>query len=222
MFFILLLCTCYIMQFTNDMYAKQLKTVALIAGGQGSTTSRTIGDYYESGLTLAFCHALSDAIKEKDSTITITILKASAFSKAATFALAEDINKKNPRLAIHIGLYAQPEEVPCMHFFYYGHAHDPVIKNNINSTPMWINLREAHIVHSKKSYAAVNHAAKALQPYAKQGVYIVLPAKKISFAPLKGFLPPAFACEIGIEKPNDWKKLVNDMADAFVAAFTDI
>ncbi|RTL07220.1 hypothetical protein EKK58_03525 [Candidatus Dependentiae bacterium] len=222
MFLILLLSACYFIHFTNDMYAKQIKKVVLIAGGQGSTTSRTIGDYYESGLTLAFCNALSEAIKEKNNTIIVTIVKAATFNKSRAFCLAEDINKKNPHLAIHVGLYAQPEEVPCIHFFYYGHGYDPVIKNNTTTLPKFISLREAHIINSKKTYAAVTHAAKAIEPYVREGLYMMLPPKKVPFFPLKGILPSSFACEIGIEKPNDWKKLVHDIADTFIAACMDV
>lgn len=219
MFFILLFFIYYLMHFTNDTYAKQIKNLVLIAGGQGTITGRTIGDYYESGLTIAFCNGLADIIKRENNNISISIIKASGFYNSIAFGLAEDINKKNADLIIHIGLYAQPEEVPYIHFFYYGHENDPYIKKSTVLQPRWIKIQEAHLVHNEKSFKAVNNASKIIAPYAKQGAYKCSPPKKIPFAPLKGIITPAFACEIGIEKPYDWKGTLNDIAQACIATF---
>lgn len=215
MFFRIILFIFCCFSISNSTQSKLYKTVVLIPCGQ---KSRTIGDYYASSLNIAFCTALAESLQKKDSFLLVSIIKEPPFVQLNTFALAEEINKKNPNFVMYIGLYAQPEEVPCVHFFCYDNENAFIQRQTQSSLPTLTKVEHAHMHNSKKSFEAALRAEKQIHEYAVKGLYNSFSVTKIPFLPLKGIVAPAFAWEIGIEKPYDWKRLVEDITNACIAA----
>lgn len=199
------------------------KTIILIAGGQSHLTDRQIGDYYESGLTVSFCTTLSDALKKNDSTISVIVIKESTFFKMPPFALAEEVNKKNPSLVIHIGFYEQISETPTFHFFYYGYENTCIPKNSPTRQLTWTNINDAHKINCLKSEDAAQVTHKNISTYVQQGLYECKDVKRIPFRRLKGILSPNFACEIGIcANQNSLKKIIDNLTEALIASLKKI
>jgi hypothetical protein len=213
--FFLLIFICII---DNTTYTISHKTLILVPAEQGVSCCRTIGDYYVNGLNIAFCEALAKLIEQKKNNCSVCIIKAPVSTQSHSFALAEEINKKNPNLVIHIGLCPQSGEVPSVYFFCYDHSNPMIKQSNQSSLPALVKVEHAHLCNSKKSFESAVIAEKIIDHFTEKGLYKSFPVKKIPFVPLKGIVSSAFACEIGIEKPYDWKKLVVDIADACIAA----
>ncbi|HTM06083.1 MAG TPA: hypothetical protein VL201_02490 [Patescibacteria group bacterium] len=183
-----------------------------------SVSTRTIGDYYENGLTIAFATSVAEVLQQRQSCLVSIVKSTNTKTKGFdTFALAEEINKKNPDLVIFIGLYAQSVEIPSVHFFCYDLG-NPLIQYASPAVPMLVKIENAHMQNSKKSFACAARAEKIINTYSVKGLYKSFSVKGIPFLPLKGLVPPAFACEMGIEKPYDWKSSIHDMVNACIAA----
>jgi hypothetical protein len=180
-----------------------------------SVSTRTVGDYYENGLTTAFANSLAEVLRQGQ--CLVSIVKSPNTKGSDSFALAEEINKKNPDLVIYIGLYAQSVEIPSVHFFCYDLG-NPLIQYASPAVPTLVKIENAHMQNSKKSFACAARAEKMINTYSAKGLYKSFSVKGIPFLPLKGIVSPAFACEMGIEKPYDWKSSIHDMVNACIAA----
>lgn len=197
-----------------------IQTVVLIPGGKQDVEDRSVGDYYQYGLTQQICQQITQHIsthhKQLKMPLKVITLRTKPI-KSGNFFHAEQINKMNPTVAIHVGVYAQPLENLEIDIYCYNTLpnNTECLMHNKKNTLEFINVSHAHCnnkaVSTKMSGRFLNFFKTEEKNTFYKSSYFTIP-----FVPLKGIVCPAFGFEIGISDADKWKTAIPDICQAIV------
>jgi hypothetical protein len=210
LFFIL--CFCFLfLESTNTI------EITLIPGGDANQKNRTIGDYFEHGITITICEMIQKEIhlisKKSENKIICIILKdiqkISTPEKRASF-----INQHAKGVIIHIGCYFQYAQIPKIDIFTSGDTFNkPIIKGFNNDEDIQLtHFDHAFTINQIKSNSIADTFKNSLS-IMYRSFYTIELYKSIPFIPLKGVILPSIALELGIQNiKNQWEKMTIDLA----------
>lgn len=195
--------------FTNLISAKPF-TIMIDPAGDAKYAGRSIGDYFERGLTLSFANALKEDLEKQYPHLRIILTRLPGETleplQNANFA-----NRLSIDLYINIHFFAlSTEAAPTIYTYYV--MHNPVtdIWQQNNESLSFIPLTDAHRIALKITQQWAQQALHILQKKVGQQCAVQGPFG-IPFKPLTGIAAPSYAFEIGLKRSNDWKQYVEPL-----------
>lgn len=183
--------------------------VFLESSGDRKNTGRTIGDTYESTLTLIIAQALKTKVLELDPSIKI-IINRSPGEEIIPLQNANFSNKINTDLYISINAFAQTTPKPSIYIYQFSYADNTISKyDDLTFYP----IDKIYLMNELQttSWNTIIHQAlltnKLVEVY---GIY------KIPCKPLLGIKASACALEFGLNNQTDWQLSIDSIATAIL------
>ena len=180
--------------------------IMIEASGDTACPGRTIGNSFESSVTLAIAQELKHHLEQLQS-IKI-IINRTANQKIEPLQNANMANKLAVDLYISVNVYGQKESKPTLFIYQFSYNDDYIIRENELS---FHSFDKIYLVNQKKTTL---WAKKIYDYLEKDRVFTLQGIYKIPFEPLIGIKPPALAFELGLQEPLDWHSCINALAQS--------
>lgn len=195
--------------------AKPQLTIMVDPMGDAKNTGRTIDDTFERSITMQCAQELKKTIEEHIPSIRVILTRfpgeAVELRQNAAFA-----NRMRTDIYINIACYKQTSGIP--HCALYQFLHEPAMhdiqKNGdrLTLTP----LSQAHQKYGAQSSALATMLYTSLQTSERAQRCILEPVYGFPYKPLMGVHAAALAIELGLPKKDDWKTVIDDIAQALL------
>lgn len=203
----LTLCIFIIFQ-SHAWFSKRQQTLIMLApAGDAHTTGRVVDGTFERAITYAWAQELAHELQQQLPDCQI-ILSRRPGQTLSPFHAASYANTAGVDLFISLSCYQITGLKPrCdLYLFSYGdHFHNHSLDLTLSPA------HEAYLFNRKQTTTIAHTILHELQ---KEHALTVHGPHAFPFKPLLGLVPPAVGIEVGIEKNDDWKYIIQPMARA--------
>jgi len=199
---------------TTALRAPQFQeaVVVLAPYADPKNPGRIVNDTFERGIALQLAELVATKINEKNSAITVVIIKpsdAQSAVEAASYA-----NRLQPSLFCSLSFYQETSPQPQVSLYRYQHEGDlPLQRSTLALYP----YDQAHRLFSTESALVIQKMYDSLRE--QTGLYCNKP-HALPYKPLLGIAAPAYGVEIGIPTTSAWQSLAEPLALGILHALT--
>ena len=187
--------------------------------GDAQCAGRIVDDSFERGLTLQFAEELQKKISQ---ILPIrVVLSRFAGETLENLQVANFSNRLQVDFFISIHFY-KSNFFPKLHIYYYSknNFEKQLATENLFSCPLFLcpieEVYRFNINNTKKIAELFFNNLNNTQSTKK---WLTQKPLGIPFLPLKGIVAPSIALEIGLNKSDDWHKIIDYITEAFVLTF---
>ena len=192
-------------------------TLLLDPAGDAKTTGRTIDDSFERSITLQCAEQIKARIAAqytgRNVKVMLTRLPGDILEPLQT---AQFANRIPVDFYVSLHFYAS-NQVPHPVYFYY-FTYTPALDTGIKHAQelAFYPYYQAYLLHKTDTQKYAHMCVQTVEKVQKAHGLLCHPSRGLPFKPLLGVTVPALACEMGLHKKDDWKKLVGPLTDALI------
>jgi N-acetylmuramoyl-L-alanine amidase len=189
---------------------KSPMVIMLDPAGDAQYTGRTIDGTFERGITLQCAKALKELVQRENPSIQI-IISRSPGEGYEPLRNAHYANCRHVSLFISLACYQETQPVPELYLYYFdaGYSFVPLVQEC-----SLLSVDQAYVLNKIKTeqWASVMYNLIAQPEY--QRLVKVHEPLGIRAKPLLGIQAPALIIEMGLKKKNDWRFMLQPLAQA--------
>lgn len=189
-------------------------SIMLDPAGDAQHPGRKLDDSLERGVTLQYAESLKKELESRYPTVRVVLTRWPG-ETVEELQNANFANRLHIDWYVNINFYQEKGVKPKLFFYCFSYGHDFFLPNQ--SALSFVPYECAYQENSKKSRMWATKVKNALQAGSYKNNFDIKKIMTFPFKPLIGIKAPAMGVEVGLKNKDDWRLLVQALADSMAS-----